>query len=80
MLLDIVVIKEFVFCYLSIDKQSSDVIKIDEIFENKSIFIYKEFIEIDSQFVNNVAKLSIIFVDALTIRDLQVLKLNVNSY
>ncbi len=80
MLLNIIVVKEFVLYYLSINKQSNEVIEIDEVFENKSIFIYKEFIEINSQFVNNIAKLNIIFVNILTIKDLQVLKLDVNSY
>jgi len=80
LLLNIIVVKEFVLYYLSINKQSNEVIEIDEVFENKSIFIYKEFIEINSQFVNNIAKLNIIFVNILTIKDLQVLKLDVNSY
>ncbi len=80
MFLDIVVIKEFVFYYLSIDKQSNKIIEIDQIFENKSIFIYREFIEINSQFVNNIAKLNIVFVNILTIRDLQVFKLDINFY
>ncbi len=68
------------FCYLLIDKRSNEIIKIDKIFEDKSIFIYKEFIEINSQFVNNIAKLNIVFIDILTIKDLQVLKLNIDSY
>ena len=80
MFFNIVVIKEFVFCYLSINKQLNETIKIDKIFENKSIFIYREFIEINSQFVNNIAKLNIVFVDILTIRDLQVLKLDIDFY
>ncbi len=67
---NIVVVKKFVFCYLSTNKQSNEIIKIDKIFEDKSIFIYKEFIEINSQFVNNIAKLNIVFIDALTIKDL----------
>ncbi len=80
MLLDIVVVKKFVLCYFSIDKQSNEIIKIDKIFEDKSIFIYKEFIEINSQFVNNIAKLNIVFINILTIKDLQVLKLDINFY
>ena len=66
--------------YLSIDKRSNKIIKINKIFEDKSIFFYKEFIEINSQFVNNITKLNIVFVDILTIRDLQVLKLDIDSY
>jgi len=78
--LNIVVVKEFVLYYLSINKQSNEIIKIDKIFKDKSIFIYKEFIEINNQFVNNIAKLNIVFVNILTIKNLQVLKLNIDSY
>ncbi len=80
MFLNIVVVKEFVLYYLSINKQSNEIIKIDKIFKDKSIFIYKEFIEINNQFVNNIAKLNIVFVNILTIKNLQVLKLNIDSY
>ncbi len=80
MLLDAIIVKEFVFCYLSINKQSNEIIKINEIFENKLIFIYKEFIEINNQFVNNIAKLNIVFVNILIIKDLQVLKFDINFY
>ncbi len=80
MFLDIIVVKKFVLCYLSIDKQSNKIIKIDKIFKDKSIFIYKKFIEINNQFVKNIAKLNIIFINILTIRNLQVLKLNINFY
>ncbi len=68
------------FYYLSIDKQLKEITKIDKIFEDKTIFIYREFIKINNQFVNNIAKLNIVFINVLTIKDFQVLKLDINFY
>ena len=65
------IVKRLIVHRSTIDKCFDVVKKIDEIFVNKSILIYFKFVRINNEFINDISKFDIVFVDELTIFDFE---------